>query len=169
LTQLFGLPEGGKGPAVTAPDRLKKQLEARDDGSPRDVPGPAEYESGYRFGGAWLLTDEGRQWQLGTGPRSGSVVPALRRLANDRGREYLRGFYDAVMRKPAEAASPRSRRVRPITVTVTLSTDEYAALKSLQMTDGVPTATRVRAMILAYASNDDVRHCVDDALQVKRR
>jgi hypothetical protein len=130
---------------------------------------PAEYEAGYRFGHTWLLTEEGRQWQLGTGPRSGSVVPALRRLANDRGREYLRGFYDAVMRRPAEAGSPRSRRVRPITVTVTLSTDEYATLKSLQMADGVPTATRVRAMILAYASDADVRRCVDDALQLKRR
>lgn len=154
---------------MTRPDRAKKLRGTREIGSSRDVPAAEEYESGYRFGCAWLLTDEGRQWQLGTGPRSGSVVSALRRLANDRGREYLRGFYDAVMRRPAEAVSPRSRRIRPITVTVTLSTDEYAALKSLQMTDGVPTATRVRAMILAYASNADIRDCVDDSLQVKRR
>jgi hypothetical protein len=166
---LFGLSEGGLGPVtVTRPDRAAATREAGDAGSSRVVPTADEYESGYRFGHAWLLTDEGREWQLGTGERSGTVVPALRRLANDRGREYLRGFYDAVMRKPAEPVSPRSRRARPITVTVTLSTDEYATLKSLQMADGVPTATRIRAMILTYAADDDIRKRVDGELPAKR-
>lgn len=153
---------------MTRPDHASAARGARDAGSPHLVPTPEEYESGYRFGHAWLLTDEGREWQLGTGARPATVVPALRRLANDRGREYLRGFYDAVMRKPGDRAAPRSRRARPITVTVTLSTDEYATLKSLQMADGVPTATRIRAMILAYAADDDVRQRVDGGLPAKR-
>jgi hypothetical protein len=153
---------------VTRPDRASKAHEAREAGSAPVVPIAAAYESGHRFGNAWLLTDEGREWQLGTGARSGTVVPALRRLANDRGRDYLRGFYDAVMHKPADRSTPRSRRARPITVTVTLSTDEYATLKSLQMADGVPTATRIRAMILAYAADDDIRQQVDGGLPAKR-
>ena len=137
--------------------------------SPQEA--PDEYQSGYRFGRAWLLTDEGRAWQLGNAEDAQSPVPALRRLAKDRGREYLRGFYDAVIGQPAHAdpqvaeqRDRRRRRARPITISVALSTEEYATLKSAQTLDGIPTATRVRAMILAYATDDRVRGAIDAAL-----
>lgn len=133
-----------------------------------------EYAAGYRFGQAWLLTDEGREWSIGTSPIS--PIPALRRLAADRGRDYLRGFYHAVMGRPADPslqrsaatdtrAGPRQRgRARPITVSVTLSTEEYAAIKSLQMTDGIPTATRIRSLILAYTGDAGIRAAIDAGL-----
>jgi hypothetical protein len=139
------------------------------DASPQGA--PDEYESGHRFGQAWLLTDEGRAWQRGSGEDAQSPVPALRRLANARGREYLRGFYDAVIGQTehpdptvAKQRDRRGRRARPITISVALSTEEYATLKSAQTLDGVPTATRVRAMILAYATDDGIRAAIDAAL-----
>src|SRR5262245_53814532 len=153
----------------TAPVRARSQ---------QHLSAAEEYESGYRFGHAWLLSDEGREWQLGVAPGAQSPVPALRRLAADRGREYLRGFYDAVIGQPAEPdheTDPerhrdtdrgvrRSRRARPITVSVTLSAEEYAILKAAQTVDSVPTATRVRAMILAYATDAKIREAIDGML-----
>jgi hypothetical protein len=124
-----------------------------------------DYESGFRFGDAWLFTEEGRKWRQGSGTRSRSPIPGLRRLAKDRGRDYLRGFYEAVMRQEPVAADSGGR-ARPITVSVTLSTEEYAAIKSFQAADGIPTATRVRAMILAYSADAAFREAIDAALGV---
>lgn len=136
----------------------------RDGGTTDRSRGSAGYESGYRFGQAWLLTEEGIQWRLGAGRKS--PVPALRRLGNENGRDYLRGFYDAVMRRDGDRPAPsnRRRRVRPVTVSVTLTTEEYAMLKSFQAADGIATATRVRAMITAYAADAVFRQAVDAAV-----
>lgn len=126
-----------------------------------------EYQAGHRFGRAWLLTDEGREWELGIASREQSPVRSLRRLATEHGREYLRGFYDAVLGRDSTEipVSRTKRRARPVTVSVTLTTEEYAALKSVQTIDGVPTATRIRAMIEAYTHDSGFRKAIDSALK----
>jgi hypothetical protein len=143
----------------------------RDGAAPRRVSrgtGAAteDYESGYRFGQAWLLTDDGREWQQGLVSETRSPVRALRRLSLERSRDYLRGFYDSVMKRPGAANVPvqrTPRRTRPITVSVALSTDEYAIVKALQAADGVPMATRLRAILMAYATDPRVREAVEAA------
>lgn len=129
----------------------------------------AEYEAGYRFGRAWLCTNEGRGWRLAL-DQEGAVMftAAMRALARDNGRDYLHGFYDAAMAGDEPAPPELTRPVpaaRTVRLSLAFSAEEDAALKGLRAVDGVPVTVRLRALLWAYRTDAYVRTVVDQAIR----
>jgi hypothetical protein len=136
------------------------------DDAPRAL---AEYEAGYRFGRAWLCSGAGREWRAAA-DQQGAVMftAAMRTLARDNSREYLRGFYEAANAGEDPPPPDLSRPVpatRSVRVSLAFTAEEEAALKGLRAVDGVPMTVRLRALLWAYRTDAHVRTVVDDVIR----
>lgn len=122
-----------------------------------------EYEAGRRMARAWLATEDGQRWRERSPGHASLLGIALRTLADRHGHDFRCGFTDVATAAATSTRGTRHDTRRVERLTVGLSAEEDAALRTLREFDGVAASARVRAMLLVYRTDPEFRRRVDQA------